>query len=103
MLRGLVRCAVLLVLGAGMAPAAPAPRAVRGSGGSAVIATVGPTRILRQEFDARANQAIAEYRRRSGSDLPEAMKPVVRRQLLERLIRRNLLVLESKRLGVAPS
>lgn len=78
-------------------PARPAPA------GGGIVATVGNTRILRSEFETRAEQAMAEYKRHSGSDIPEEIKPLVRRQLLDRLVERNLLILEARRLGYAPT
>ncbi|MBI5711011.1 MAG: peptidyl-prolyl cis-trans isomerase [Candidatus Eisenbacteria bacterium] len=65
------------------------------------IATVGPLSILRQEFDQRVQQGLAEYRARSGSEVPAELQPMVKRQMLESLIRRDLLILEAKRRGLA--
>ena len=70
-------------------PPAPAP-----------IALVGGRSISRDEFKAREADAMNTYRQRLGQDVPEQAKPVVRRQLLESLIRRELLVLEAGKRGV---
>lgn len=77
-------------------PAAPAP--------PPAIAVVGGTaRVSRDEFEARARDGVSDYRRRSGSDIPENLMPLVRRQILESLIRRELLVLEASRRGILGS
>jgi parvulin-like peptidyl-prolyl isomerase len=70
-------------------PKAPAP-----------IATVATRSVSRDEFSAREKQAMSDYRQRLGQDVPEDLKPALRRQLLESLIRRELLVLEAQRRGV---
>jgi len=74
------------------APAPPAP--------PAAIAVVGGRRVSKDEFKAREAQALGDYKARLGQDVPEDVKPVVRRQLLESLIRRELLVLEAQKRGV---
>ena len=74
--------------------AAPAP---------AAAATVGSLRIPQAELDQRAQQAVADYKRRTGSDLPPEVQPIMRRQLLESLIRRDLLMLEAQRRGLLGS
>lgn len=66
----------------------------------APIALVGGRSISRDEFKAREAEAMSSYRQRLGQDVPEQAKPVVRRQLLESLIRRELLVLEAGKRGV---
>jgi parvulin-like peptidyl-prolyl isomerase len=109
MLRWILRSAMVTLSVAGLAawaadaPKAPRPGPAGGNAPEAAIAIVGPTRVLRAEFDVRANQAMAEYRRRSGTEVPDELRPVVRRQLLERLIERDLLVLEAKRLNLLPT
>lgn len=67
------------------------------------IATVGSLKITRAEFEARAKQAMEEYKKRSGAELPEAMRPMARRQILEGMIRVELLQLEAQRLGMRAS
>jgi parvulin-like peptidyl-prolyl isomerase len=81
------------------APAAPAPAGPSRALPPA-IATVGSRRISRAEFDQRSAGAFGEYRSHNGRDLPSEMVPVVRRQLLETLIRRELLVMEVERRGL---
>lgn len=71
------------------APASPVP-----------IATVGSLAIARDEFQGREAQAMSEYRKRLGQEVPAEVRPVVRRQLLESLIRRELLALEAARRGI---
>ncbi len=74
------------------APRTPAP--------PPAVATVGPMSVTELEFEQRASQAMAEYRARTNSVIPEEIVPVVRRQLLESLIRRDLLMLEARRRGM---
>ena len=81
----------------GAAPTPPAPAA------PPAVATVGPLRIAQAELDQRAQQALVEYKGRTGSDLPPEIVPIARRQLLESLIRRELLVLEAQRRGLVGS
>jgi len=78
------------------APAAPAATVPP-------VATVGGRPISRAELNTRESQAMAEYRQRLGQDVPEQVKPVIRRQLLENIIRRELLVLEAARRGIVTS
>ncbi len=78
------------------APAAPA------SAGS-VIATIGGRSVTREELRAREEQAFAEYRERIGQEVPAQVRPAIRRQLLENLLRRELLVLEAARRGITVS
>ena len=85
---------------AGKAPVAKTPSA---PAGSPAIATVGPRSISRQEFEAREQQATTDYRQRLGQDVPSELKPALRRQLLESLIRREMLVLEAQRRGITVS
>ena len=76
-------------------PATPARSA------SPAIATVGTRSIPRDEFDRRAAQTIQEFAGRG--DVPPEMRDIVRRQLLETLIRMQLLVQEARRTGVTVS
>src|SRR5215831_10494569 len=73
-------------------PAAPQP-----------IATVGTRSVSRQEFEAREKTAMEDYRKRVGQDVPSEVLPALRRQLLETLIRREMLVLEAARRGIPVS
>jgi parvulin-like peptidyl-prolyl isomerase len=76
-------------------PRAPAP--------PPAAATVGALRIPQAELDQRSQMAVSEYRSRTGSDLPPEVRPLMRRQLLESLIRRDLLLLEAQRRGLLGS
>ena len=67
------------------------------------VATVGGVGISGTELDQRTTQALAEYQSHSNSDVPAELKPVVKRQILERLIQHQLLTLEAKRLGMTAS
>lgn len=73
------------------APAATAPAP------TAAAATVGPLSISGAELAQLTTQAMADYRSRSNADIPAELRPTVKRQMLERLIQRALLLLESKR------
>ena len=63
------------------------------------IATVGARRIERAEFDARLQAAERQLASRRGEQ-PAELRDVLRRQLLETMIRMNLLILESQRLAI---
>jgi parvulin-like peptidyl-prolyl isomerase len=65
-----------------------------------VIATVGPLRIARTEFESRYAKQRDEYNARSGSELAAEFVPIARRQVLEGLIQRELLKLEAQRQGM---
>lgn len=81
-------------------PGHPAPRAT-GQAPPPAVATVGPSgRISREEYDVRVREGLDEYRRRSGSEVPSELRPLVRRQILESLVRRELLLLEAARRGL---
>ena len=75
-----------------LAQGAPAPAA------TPAVATVGGRRIERSEFDSRL-QAAEQQLGASRGDQPAEMRDILRRQLLETLIRMNLLILEAGRLG----
>lgn len=96
-------------LGAWVAGAQVAPRPPAAAAGAPTqapppaVATVGARRITQSEFELRAAQGMAEYKARNGSDLPAEIVPIARRQMLESLIRRDLLVLEAKRRGLQGS
>ncbi len=66
-------------------------------------ATVGTLRIAQAELEQRVQQALADYKGRTQTDVPPEIMPVVRRQVLEGLIRRDLLVLEAQRRGLQAS
>ena len=79
-------------------PAAAAPDAAPGA-----VATVGGVAVARTELEQRTAQALGEYHARSGSEVPAELRPVVKRQMLERIIQRDLLALEARRRGIAIS
>lgn len=89
--------ALWVVLGLVVVPAwhalAQAPPA------SPAVATVADRRIGRDEFERR----VAAYQQQMaarGEERPAEFKDLLRRQMLETLIRMNLLTLEAKRLGL---
>lgn len=74
----------------------PAP-AARG----AVVARVGKIDLTQTELDARTQQAVEAYRKSSGNrTLPPEMMDMLRRQMLETMIRLQLLAQEAARTGV---
>ena len=77
-------------------PAAPRAAAPR----EPAVATVGGTRITRASFDQRVREAEESYRTRSTSPLPAEFRPIMRRQILEGMIREQLLALEAARRGM---
>jgi parvulin-like peptidyl-prolyl isomerase len=86
------------------APRPPAvAKAPQSQAAPPAAAAVGPLRVLQAELDQRSQLAISDYKGRTGSDLPPDVRPLMRRQLLESLIRRNLLVLEAQRRGLIGS
>lgn len=77
-----------------------APARATSSAGS-VVATVGTVRISRAELDARADQAVEQYKRSSGNRaLPPEMTDLMRRQVVESMIRMQLLAYEADRTGL---
>jgi parvulin-like peptidyl-prolyl isomerase len=92
------------VAGAQDAPRAPAAaQTPRAPAPPPAVATVGALRIPQAELEQRAQQAVLDYKGRTGSDLPPEIRPLMRRQLLESLIRRDLLILEAQRRGFLAS
>ncbi|OGF15210.1 MAG: hypothetical protein A2W00_06350 [Candidatus Eisenbacteria bacterium RBG_16_71_46] len=87
-----------LLAWAACAAAAPAPQAP-----PPAIAKVGDRSVLRKEFDLRYAQAMADYRARAGQDLSPELEPIVRRQVLEGMIRIELLAIEAQRRGLQVS
>ncbi len=67
------------------------------------MATVGPRRIERAEFEQRAASALADFSARTPGKIDDEVKDLLRRQVLESLIRLNLLVLEAQRTGITAS
>jgi parvulin-like peptidyl-prolyl isomerase len=81
-----------------VAPRAGAPAPPKKT--APAIATVGSRRVTRAEFDSRLAVALDQYRSRLGKEVPAEFVPIVRRQVLESLIRRELLTLEAPRRGI---
>src|SRR4029453_7236118 len=85
-------------------PAAGAKKPAAKSATTApAIATVGDLRIPRAEFDQRFNQAMQQYRQRTGTEIPVEYRAPLRRQLLETMIRQRLVMLEARRRGMTAS
>ena len=86
-------------------PAARAPRAAQpgAPAANATVATVGGHPIPRAELDQRVQQVLADYAQRKGGALPADMTDLVRRQVLEGLIRAQLMTLEAARQGLTAS
>lgn len=104
--RTVTALAAVMVMSATVAwvvAAQDAPRAQRAPAAPPAAATVGGLRIPQAEFEQRSQQAAADYKGRTGSDLPPEVRPLMRRQMLESLIRRDLLVLEARRRGILGS
>src|SRR5262245_38157584 len=70
---------------------------------SAIVATVGPSKIKRADFDRQRALARQEFQRRRGGSIPEEVLPILDRQILERLIRSELMTLEAERRGIDAS
>jgi hypothetical protein len=60
------------------------------------IAIVGSRPISRAEFEARTQAMIENYRQRTGTEIPEEFRTLFRREVLESLIRTQLMVLEAQ-------
>ena len=98
---------LLVIVGAGSWAAAGRPaRAQAPAAGAAsppaAVATVGSRRVTREEYDRRLAMAEQQLAARGGQN-PAEFKDLLRRQMLETLIRLNLLVLESQRLKLTVS
>lgn len=92
---------VALVVGtvAGAQTSGRAPARVAGK--SSAVATVGSLRIEAAALEERMNEARQAYRAQNGSDVDDKLEPLLRRQVLENLIRQRLLILDGRRgLGV---
>ncbi len=102
---GLILVALAIAAGgraatpAGTAPAAsPSP-----SARSSSVAAVGRLRVERVELDRNVSQALQLYQQRNRVALDPQLEPIVRRQVLENLIRQRLLSLEGARRGITVS
>ena len=78
----------------------PAAAAAKPAAAVEPVATVGTRRIEKAEFDQRLANVERQLDARGGQRPPE-FHEILRRQLLETLIRFQLLVLESRREGIA--
>jgi len=95
---------VLVIVGAGWTAHAQAPAAKSAATATTppAVATVGSRRVTKEEFDRRLAVAEQQFAARAG-DRPAEFQDLLSRQMLETLIRLNLLVLESQRLGLSVS
>ena len=104
--RTVAAAVAMSAMAAWAAGAQDAPRAPAGAQAPVLppaVATVGARRIPQAELEQRVQQAVSSYKGRTGSDLPPELRPLVRRQLLESLIRRDLLILEAQQRGLVAS
>jgi len=69
-------------------------------GATGAVATVGGLQVTRSAFDERVRTAVENYRERTGGTPSAEDLPVLKRQVLEGLIREKLLLLEAKRRGL---
>jgi parvulin-like peptidyl-prolyl isomerase len=67
------------------------------------VATIGDERIQADELERGVSEALDLYRQRNGQAIDPQLEPVVRRQVLENLIRQRLLALEAKRRHITVS
>jgi len=85
------------------APTPSSPTRSPGSAGGTTVARVGQLTIGSEELDQRERQAHQLYRDRTHVDMAPELRPLVRRQVLENLIRQRLLTLEARRGGITVS
>jgi parvulin-like peptidyl-prolyl isomerase len=95
----LAALAVFLLAAAPSRAQAPATPARTTAASSPTIARVGGLTISRAELDQQEAQAHKVFRDRNQTDLAPELLPLVRRQVLENLIRQRLLSLDAKRRG----
>lgn len=98
--------AVAVAAAASLEALAQGPAARPGAAPAAkpAVATVGARSIAREDWERRCAVALDDFRRRSGSaELPDEVRDMVRRQVLESQVRIELLALEAKRTGVTAS
>ena len=103
---GVVVVALAVARWAGAQAPSPKPAATPPSGPDAppaAVAVVGQMRIGRDELDQQMQQALQLYRDRNRTSIDPQLEPVVRRQVLENLIRQRLLALDARRRGVTVS
>ncbi|HET9327672.1 MAG TPA: peptidylprolyl isomerase [Candidatus Eisenbacteria bacterium] len=98
--------AILAVIGAAwfgvlaFAQTAPKPAAKPTKPSEPAVAVVGGRRITRAAFEQRVREAEEGYRQRSNTPIPANYRPTMRRQVLEGMIREQLLILEARRRGM---
>ena len=95
----LVGLVVLVAMGSRDATSVQAASA-RAVAADPPIATVGSLRVNRDEFEQQVKAALATYRSRTKAELDPQLEPLVRRQVLESLIRQRLLALDARRKGL---
>ncbi len=95
-------CALVLGMAAAAWAAAPST-STRAASTSQTVATVGPVPVTRAEFEARYRLAEQDHRTRNQTDVSEDLRPLLRRQVLEGLIRERILILEARRRGTPVS
>ncbi len=66
------------------------------------LATVGARRVERDEYESRLAAVQQQFAAR-GEQRPAELKDLLRRQMLETMVRLNLLTLEAQRLGITPT
>ena len=93
---------VLFVLSVPALRAVAQAPAAKPTTAAAPVATVGTRRIEKAEFDQRLASAERQIQARGG-ERPAEFREILRRQLLETMIRLQLLVLESRREGIVVS
>ncbi len=103
-------CLIVLVLGAstgaqgpGRTPPGTATRVAAPTTAPATVARVGQLRIGYDELEQQERNALQLYRDRNRTEIAPELLPLVRRQVLENLIRQRLLALDARRRGVAVS
>ena len=102
MLTPILLAALLAPALAAVPPAPAPPPGAPGAEASPPVARIGSLSVSRAELDARSAQALAEFSQRNGNrELPSDMRDLLRRQVLEGVIRMNLLGLEAERTGQA--
>ena len=79
------------------------PPAAKPAASAPAIATVGSRRIARSDFESRVVRSTEEFRSHYGTDVPEEMNNLFRRQVLNGLINLELLVLEAQHRGITAS
>jgi parvulin-like peptidyl-prolyl isomerase len=99
----LVALAVGTAAGAQTPVAKTSPAPAGSAAGSSAVATVGPLRIAATELEQQVSQALQLYRDRNQIELDPQLEPLVRRQVLENLVRQRLLALDGRRRGVSVS